>query len=531
MKAISNQEKWINYILLIFFAALAFYCAQKATTGLFLPADDDTFRDMAIAENIKLGMIWSDPSYVNELLWYNPGLPALEAFLSWLTGMPLNMILTHAGKYLNLLIPFTLFLLCARLFDKRIAFGAATASFFFVCGNDYGSHMSGYTYILLPICFTQSLFYLILIFTYKTFNSKKNLYFLLIGLLAGLLFLFHSAPSFIFCIILGFLLLHSLLKKEINFKEAIIKGLLFSITFLLVASPLLYNIFIHYSFHVKNIDPTQWVYFLFRPGNGGKLIEENVNIYLGIALIGLVHLVRNKSLHPTARRIILYWFSIAIIIFIYLYIIVILRTKYGIQLPGFVPSVDIFFYLKACEAVLFGIGIVAIMNWIISKIGTRIKFNPNYLLYAIVLGLVLARFPSYYTRKEFGRLRMLTQEKQQNGSFFMMYKWLKENTKINDVILCSLDEAQYPVMASGRKLVVTGIYYSNPYVSYIDRKKDCDSLLQNLQQASVSPVLSDQYKIKYFILKKSEQGKYISAEKKFPVEAYNDDQYLIRKKQ
>ncbi|QEC66026.1 hypothetical protein FRZ67_01410 [Panacibacter ginsenosidivorans] len=530
MKEISKQEQWINYLLLIFFAALAFYCAQKTTSGLFLPADDDTFRDMAIAENIKHGQVFTDPSYRNELLWYNPGLPGLEAFISWVTGVPLNLILAQAGKYLNLFIPFTLFLLCAKLFDKRVAFGAATASFFFVCGNDYGTHMSGYTYILLPICFTQSLFYLVLILTYRTFESLKNLYFLLLGLAAGSLFLFHSAPAFIFCIILGLLLLFSLIKKEMSFKEVIVKGLFFSVTFLLVASPLLYNIFIHYSFHVKNIDPTQWVYFLFRPGNGNKLIEENVNIYLAIAVIGLIHLIRNKSFKQTAKRIILYWFFTAAIIFIYLYIIVILRTKYGIHLPGFVPSVDIFFYVKACESVLFGIGILAIIKWLIIKIDWRIKFNPGYLLYAVVLCLVLVRFPSYYTRKEFGRLRMLTIEKQQNSSFYNMYEWIKQNTLINDVLLCSLNEAQYPVMASGRKLIVTGIYYSNPYVSYLDRKIDCDNLLQSLQQTQHDDVLFDKYKVNYLIINKKDEGKYISAKTLFPTVAYNDNDYVIRKK-
>jgi hypothetical protein len=134
MNEISKKEKWVNYALLIFFAALAFYCAQKATAGLFLPADDDTFRDMAIAENIKYGQAWKDPSYLNELLWYNPGVPALEACISWLTGMSLNMVLTQAGKYINLVIPFMLYFLGSKLFDKRIAFGAGNSrhSFSFV---------------------------------------------------------------------------------------------------------------------------------------------------------------------------------------------------------------------------------------------------------------------------------------------------------------------------------------------------------------------------------------------------------------
>jgi hypothetical protein len=85
-------------------------------------------------------------------------------------------------------------------------------------------------------------------------------------------------------------------------------------------------------------------------------------------------------------------------------------------------------------------------------------------------------------------------------------------------------------MASGRKLVVTGIYYSNPYVSYIDRKKDCDKLLNSFSEEQVNVDLLDQYDVKYLIIKKSDEEMYSKAKVVFPNVAYTDNDYLIRKK-
>ncbi|HVX51917.1 MAG TPA: hypothetical protein VHB48_17280, partial [Chitinophagaceae bacterium] len=93
------SDKKISLALLSVFILFAFYCAIKATKSLFLPVEQDDYRDMSIAENMLHGLYLQDSTYQHEMLWYNPFLPALDAFLARITGLPLNMIVTHAGKF------------------------------------------------------------------------------------------------------------------------------------------------------------------------------------------------------------------------------------------------------------------------------------------------------------------------------------------------------------------------------------------------------------------------------------------------
>ena len=510
---------------------IALYYAMKTASGLVLPVEDDDFRDMSIAENMLHGFFFTDPTYLHERLWYNPLMPATDALISLITGLPLNIIVTQAGKYLNLLIPISLYFMCNRLFDKKIALGAAAASIFFVCGNDYGEHTSGYTYILISMTFSQIFFYMVVAYAHKTFRDALNLNFFLLGVYMGILFLFHSAPSFLLCLILICCFLHGVIKKELSFKEAMIKGGFFSVPFLLIASPLLFNIFIYYHYDIKNEDPMQWVYILFRPGEGKRLFQETVNIYSIIALTGLIGLIRSKSIDKITKRIILYWFFCSVILFFYVYSIGILKASYNISLPGFVPSCDIFFYVKSAEAVLFGIGIWQIALWVSNASHFYIKMNSILFFYAVICCMVILRMPGYAKRKEFNYLRARTIERQNSiYADLPIYTWMKNNTDINDVVLCKMEQANFPVMASGRKMVAAVTYYSNPYVSYINKKKDCDTMINGLRNNTYIKPLLDQYEVRYLLIPVAEQMQYKLASFYFPDIVYIDKNFILRKR-
>ncbi|HVX50204.1 MAG TPA: hypothetical protein VHB48_08595, partial [Chitinophagaceae bacterium] len=101
---------------------------------------------------------------------------------------------------------------------------------------------------------------------------------------------------------------------------------------------------------------------------------------------------------------------------------------------------------------------------------------------------------------------------------------------INDVIFSHMDYAIFPVMASGRKMVVANTYYSSPYISYIDRKRDADSILSGLQSSvDITPLLKT-YNVRYLLLPVDEQSKYIQAASLFPVVAYTDTTFIIRRR-
>ncbi len=532
MRKINLSEKQFNIGLLLLFMVFALYCALKATKGLIIPVEQDDYRDMAIAENMLHGNYTHDPSYLNELLWYNPFLPAFNAILSRITGLPLNIIVTHAGKFFNLLIPFSIYYMGVKLFDRKTALAIAAASIFFVCGNDYGEHTSGYTYIWVALCFSQVLFYVAIVFANKILQEKKYIRYLLLGAFTGLLFLCHSATSFIFCIVLVCCFVHAFIKKEISFKELILNGLLFSAGLIVTGYPLLNNIFLHYHYTIKNVDPTQWVYFLFEPEQVSLFLKETINIYFVIAVIGLIALTRNKIINKITKRLILYWFWGSTIIFLYVYFIVILRTKYNINLPGFVPSSDVFFCVKSAEAVLFGVGFYEIVSWLFTKFGASWKTVISAPFYSLLILLVLLRVPSYAHRKEYVLLRSQTVARQEGFKQLMgVYSWLKTNTDINDVVLSKMDFANFPVMASGRKMVAAYVYYSSPYVSYLDRKKDADTMLSGLQTNANIQALLTSYKVKYLLLPISDVKQYQYAAGYFPAVAYSDSIFVVRKRQ
>lgn len=71
----------------------------------------DAFRDMAYAENIRAGRIWSDPTIPGLPFWYPPGNAGLFALLSRLSGRSPPELYATAAFWLNWLGPCLLYLL------------------------------------------------------------------------------------------------------------------------------------------------------------------------------------------------------------------------------------------------------------------------------------------------------------------------------------------------------------------------------------------------------------------------------------
>lgn len=71
----------------------------------------DTFRDMAYAENIRAGRVWSDPTIPDQPFWYPPGSAALFALASWASGRPPAELYATAAFWLHWTGPCLLYLL------------------------------------------------------------------------------------------------------------------------------------------------------------------------------------------------------------------------------------------------------------------------------------------------------------------------------------------------------------------------------------------------------------------------------------
>mgnify|MGYP000222444893 CR=1 FL=1 len=81
----------------------------------------DTFRDMAWAENIRAGRIWSDPTHPGSSWWYPPGSALLNAILSHLTGWAVADLYGYSAMWLNGWLPVLLYLAVRQAADRTIA--------------------------------------------------------------------------------------------------------------------------------------------------------------------------------------------------------------------------------------------------------------------------------------------------------------------------------------------------------------------------------------------------------------------------
>jgi hypothetical protein len=98
---------------------IAFIQCFRTTQDLTWPFDTDFHRDMAFIHGTLDGHFGQDPTYAGQFLWYNPMVFSIEAMLVRITGLPMNIIVTRAGLYLNLLGPLTFFLMTWGLFNLR----------------------------------------------------------------------------------------------------------------------------------------------------------------------------------------------------------------------------------------------------------------------------------------------------------------------------------------------------------------------------------------------------------------------------
>ena len=96
-------DNWLPAMLLAALLLLAFAYGVATTGSLYWPADSDLARDSAQAMTVYDGDLLGDPQYVGEMLWYNPLTPSLVALIAKVSHLPLPLIYTRAGAYLNLL--------------------------------------------------------------------------------------------------------------------------------------------------------------------------------------------------------------------------------------------------------------------------------------------------------------------------------------------------------------------------------------------------------------------------------------------
>lgn len=449
------------------------------------------FRDIALAQTIEDGGWPADPYYAGEESWYPPLVPAMVALCAKTSGMAVPLVYTKGGAILDLLGPIALFVLVTRLFGSWAGL-ASVVSFMFLGPDDLPPWAAPtYSPWMFPATFMQALFYLGLAALFDVTNSasheppngKLSLVFVGVGAMLGLLFLGHAAPAVLFgtCILVSLLLIRPNASGVQRAASLGTLGLLVLGSALLVASPFLRTILFHYHLKILNPVPNNWVWDEVIVGRWRTLAMSFLTAANGVALVGFIALLIRKNLRW--QRILLFtWMGICCGLMGYGYL------QQAFTLPAFIPQYHFLFYLRATFHVLFGFGLVVLVETALSAAWKLLPMAHEesragaaswivaVLVCAICAVWLLSRWPTYTGRTDFTDSRsqawVKTQRLQRNG----VVEWLRANTPRDEVVLTGLDDGLFLVGPAGRRVVATSVAFSNPYMLWAPRQEEHSAL-------------------------------------------------------
>lgn len=481
------------------------------TRDLDWPHDQDVYRDLAQAQTIADGRFGEDPFYRGETLWYNPLAPCVVARLALLLDLPLGVAYTRLGAYLNLLAPACFYALVLRLLGPAVAV-AALSSFLFLRDPAAPSYTAAtYSPWLLSAHLAQPLFYSGLLALRAALLRGGQPRYAWAGLLVGLTFLAHTAPA----LILGGIALalvpfagprgpapgwtRPLRRIGILVAAAAVVGL-----------PLLWSIVGHYGLRVRNARPLEWNWPAFDAENARALLLDNLHPEQVVALLGLA-LAALRVRRRTDARLLVAWPAVCAALLGYSWVAAGARAR-GLDVPNLVPAFHFVFWGKAAESVLFGYGLRQMASAAVRAAAAVARGAPppprgrvawvSGLLALCVLGLLARSLPAYPARADLVGSRHRARKFASLPGSSEARRWLRENTRADDVFLSTDELGLLIVGPSARKLVAIEAVYSNPYVRWDTRNAARDLMLQSLRSgATVSfRSLAREYHVTYVIL-------------------------------
>jgi len=272
--------------------------------------------------------------------------------------------------------------------------------------------------------------------------------------------------------------------------------------FLLVTLPFLYYIVGKYHLHIINRFPSEWRPFTMQWYNWRLLLKNNLSVSLFVSVIGFIAFYRTWR-ERLQRRIIGNWLIISILMYVYATSVPGIRDKFHLQLPVIVPNYHYWFYLKALQSLFFGFGAIFLLDLGLRRLAT--SASPRYatFLTAAVIEIAIAYFPIYKERRDFTRQRADSLswgiEKKDR---IEAYYFIEDHVPVDKVILCPEPESNFPVLASGRKMVCVNSAFSNPYLDFYRRWMDDSAMVDYLQTGQ--PVgarrLFDEYQVSFVFL-------------------------------
>jgi hypothetical protein len=494
---------------------MAFAQGYKTTRDLHWAYSMDFDRDMSFVQGNLDGHFGQDPNYVGEYLWYSPLLFSIESIIVKTTGLPINIVVTRAGIYLNILAPVAFVLMALVLFGFEIAMASLLSFLFLASGNILGWGAATYSPWLYPVCFVQFIFYLNIIFLYKALSTQRYLWFVLLGTFTGISFLGHVAPAVVMILMISAIQISRMIAaaKEKNWggiQQYLTQSAIIAVTFLITASPILIFIIGRYKMHYLNRAPFEFVIGIFSVKSYLELIKANLNLAFLISIGGIYWFYKYFE-DRLIRSIIFSWLLVCICMYAYSTIAPIVAHRFHINLPVTIPSFHYFFYLKALESVFVGFGLYWLLKSPVKWLSKRVSRlsplkNPDQATHMVFILLILfisvGYYPFYKSRMDFVYLRDGAIQKEKDKDKLEVYYYITGHIPSDKVILCELEQSMLPVMASGRKMVSTVFTFSNPFVDYKERENDRNVMLCYLVTASPfsAKKLFIKYQVSYILL-------------------------------
>jgi hypothetical protein len=346
-------------------------------------------------------------------------------------------------------------------------------------------------------------------------------HYIILGFLLSVTFLVNTTSAIVGgCLIALFFLekMRTELKKNTKLKHGLAPSLkrflYFIFPALLVSMIFLCFAVIHYHMKIVNLMPSNWQWEQLTLKGLPQLLKTEL-FYLPnlIAIFGFIYLVL-KERSDITRKIIIYWLLI-ILAYLAYYVIILFLKSSKITLHLIVPVHHFFFYLKALSYVLFGYGAVALarLSWKLMKKqfifakkwhspGTEkyIKLRPIFYLLLGVLSVVYVI--NFYDHNDWiSKAKETASQRMADSSAVNAYHWIRQNTRRDDVFLCSDKFSMKVVAPAARKVVATHPFFSNPYVNYEIRNNDREKMFECLESGKISVFsrLCKKYRVKYII--------------------------------
>lgn len=497
------MKRWIFDLAFAILCAIAFIKGVRTTGDLSWPYDLDQFREIGMAQSVLDGRYGTDHLYLGETVWYNPLTSTVTAALAYVSGMPVSVIVTRAGAYLNLLAPISFYLLMLLLFERPVALGAGAAFLFAPIGDAPSWAAASYSPWIFSQNFAQTFFYLALIALIKALQSSFLGWYLICGVVLGITFLGHTAPAVLFGAIVVVVSGASLFRRGPRDLGSIIgssevRGLLLMLLVAFVISlPFTFSILFRYHLTIRNPIPGNWVYAPLAKENFPRLVANYMTSFGLVAAIGLIYVARSSSW--PRRALLLAWLGVC---FLFLAIGELQQVVSPELHLLFAPAHHFLFYFQALEAILFGAGIVFVCRFLAQRIVPKVSWAETGMIAVAIASFMALAWPSYSRRFDFTTARDEAIGFQERADYLVAYRWMLANTKPTDVFLSLTGDLDLSIVGpADRKTVVTcQPEFSSPYVDWKSRSATAANIVEQLAHAAPdAATLLGRNKVAYII--------------------------------